>query len=74
MDPGELLGGDTETWVDEQIEIGIQQDENERASIREALREALQRLDEMCDRILEKHCEEERQDIDLPDDNEIEVL
>jgi archaellum component FlaC len=23
MDPGELLGGDVEIWIDEQIEIGI---------------------------------------------------
>jgi hypothetical protein len=75
MDPGELLGGDNETWIDEQIEIGMQEDENERASVREDLRSALQRLDEMCDHLLEKNCEEEaddeRQEVDRPDDNEL---
>jgi hypothetical protein len=33
MDPGELLRGDIETLVDEQMEIVIQEDENERASV-----------------------------------------
>jgi dihydroxyacetone kinase len=72
------LGGDTESWIDEQIEIGIQEDENERASVREELRQALQRLDEMCDHILEKNCEEqqeeaddERQEVDRADDNDL---